>query len=216
MVVLRAMDALWWAPRGGKEARQVVKERPPSRTRSPVTDGGGLALRALRGDDQAWNELVRLHNHRVVVSLLARGVRITRARELANDTWLRLIQKQRAGQLHELTLPGLAIRQAAFLALDELRSAESQRVLVDGERVDRVVDGSADPERRAIHGQRLERAQAALGRCGPRAREIFLMVYRDNQAHTEVAGHLGISLQRVRQTLCEVRKRLKTEMEEGT
>jgi len=175
-----------------------------------------LTRLALDGDDGAWNELVRRHDHRVVVSLLARGIRVVRARELANETWLRLVQKQRAGQLRELALPGLAIRQAAFLALDDLRSADTQRVLMDARRVDQAVDRSADPERRAIHGQRLERAQAALGRCGPRGREIFLLVYRDHMAHAEVADRLGISLQRVRQSLCEVRKRLKTEMEERT
>lgn len=194
----------------------MAEERPAARISHPVTGDGRLPQLALQGDDGAWNELVRRHDHRVVVSLLARGIRVARAQELANEAWLRLVQKQRAGQLRELTLPGLAIRQAAFLALDDLRCADSRRVLVDGERLDRVADGSADPERRAIHGQRLERAQVALGRCGPRAREIFLMVYRDHLSHGEVAEHLGISLQRVRQSLCEVRKRLKTEMEEGT
>src|SRR4051812_48335576 len=50
---------------------------------------------ALRGDVAAWNALVQKHNHRVVVSLLARGIRIDRAKDIAQDAWIRLIEQQR-------------------------------------------------------------------------------------------------------------------------
>src|SRR5262245_31417968 len=78
-----------------------------------------LTARALRGEREAWDALIARHHRRVVVSLLARGLRVDRARELAQETWTRLIQQQQRGLLTELRLPNLALTQAAFLATDD-------------------------------------------------------------------------------------------------
>src|SRR5262245_60462429 len=83
------------------------------------TAGEDVARAALCGDAEAWSWLIARHDHRVVVALLARGVPLDRARELAQETWLRLMQSQREGRLRELSLPGLAITQARFLAANE-------------------------------------------------------------------------------------------------
>src|SRR5438045_1493857 len=70
---------------------------------------------ALGGDVEAWAALIGRHNHKIVVALLARGIALEEARELAQETWLRLMQQQRTGKLAQLTLPGLAIVQAGYL-----------------------------------------------------------------------------------------------------
>src|SRR5271154_1359446 len=76
-----------------------------------------LCERALHGDTASWSALVQKHNHRVVVALLARGIPIDRAKDIAQDAWLRLVEQQREGRLSHLQLPGLAITQATFLFL---------------------------------------------------------------------------------------------------
>src|SRR5689334_22497165 len=87
---------------------------------------GDLARRALTGDESAWGALVQRHNHRVVLSLLAAGAPIERAKELAQEAWLRLVEQQRAGRLERIELPGLAMRQARYLWLEDVRRKSSQ------------------------------------------------------------------------------------------
>ncbi|MGD0528051.1 MAG: hypothetical protein ABSE49_23155, partial [Polyangiaceae bacterium] len=86
---------------------------PPAR--AVAADEPALCAAALRGDGEAWSALVQRHNHRVVVALLARGVRVDKAKDIAQEAWMRLVEQQRQGRLERLQLPGLAIAQATFL-----------------------------------------------------------------------------------------------------
>jgi RNA polymerase sigma-70 factor (ECF subfamily) len=171
-----------------------------------------LAARALGGDEAAWNALVAKHNQRVVVALLGRGLPLERAKDIAQEAWLRLLEQQRAGKLRELRLPQLAITQATFLALDAAR--RDGRTLALAENFD-----AADPqplsEQRLIGEQELARAQRVLAKCSPSARKVFALVYGGgNLSHADVADEVGISVQRVRQIVCEVRKELRRVFEE--
>jgi len=175
-------------------------------------DDGALVRAALAGDGAGWAGLIERHNHRVVVSLLARGLLIDRARELAQETWLRLIESQRAGRLARLELPGLAIVQAGFLAANERRALVPGAAL-DGETLP-APGGNA--EDRAIDRQQLERVRRALGACSPSARRVFEFVYDHPElTYPEAAARLGLSSQRVKQIVCEVRARLRRSLEEG-
>ncbi len=169
-----------------------------------------VAQLALAGQRAAWDVLIARHGRRVLLSLLARGVRVDRAQDLAQETWMRLIEQQRAGKLTRLELPGLAVTQASFLAADEARkaTASNEDALAGAE------DPAASVEVRFATRQDLDRALAELERCPARAREVFALVY-DNPAlsHAEAAQRAGLSVQRLRQTLCEVRARLRAAME---
>jgi RNA polymerase sigma factor (sigma-70 family) len=188
---------------------------PPS---SPLDDRT-LCARALEGDTAAWNALIGKHDHRIVVSLLARGVRIDRAKDLAQEAWIRLIEQQRAGRLSHLLLPGLAIAQAAFLSLEAARrdGSRAEPIPLEGEAgriVTDLVDPAADAETRLLTSERVERAEKVLATFAPNAREVFRLTYGgDGLCHADVAKKVGLSLQRVRQILCEVRKELRTALE---
>lgn len=172
-----------------------------------------LADRALRGDEAAWNALVARHNQRVVVALLGRGLSLERAKDIAQEAWLRLIEQQRAGKLRELKLPQLAITQATFLALDAAR--REGRTLPMAENFD-AADPSPLSEQKLIGEQELARAQRVLAKCSPSARKVFALVYGGgNLSHADVAEQVGLSVQRVRQIVCEVRKELRKAFEEG-
>jgi RNA polymerase sigma factor (sigma-70 family) len=189
----------------------------PARPPMPAYDERALSAAALRGDMRAWNALVTRHKHRVVVSLLARGVVIDRAKDIAQDVWLRLIEQQREGKLGHLELPGLAIAQAAFLALDSVRretNALRHETRADQTEIARVADPRANVEVRLLTEERFARAEAILAGCSPSARKVFHLVYGgEGLSHADVARRLGLSLQRVRQIVCEVRKELRAAVE---
>ena len=178
-----------------------------------LSDAGVAAL-ALEGQSSAWDEIVRRHSHRVRLALLARGVPWDAAQDLVQEVWLRLVRQQRAGRLQTLTLPGLAIAQAGWLAREEGRTRRRREAIMSSTAAagddDVEHDPGAGPEEQAIQRERLDRIQKELEICTPRARQIFVAVYGPGgRSHAEVARDLGLSVQRVRQTLCEMRARMR-------
>jgi RNA polymerase sigma-70 factor (ECF subfamily) len=147
----------------------------------------------------------------VVLALLARGVRVDRAKDIAQEAWIRLVEQQRLGRLDRLLLPGLAITQASFLAMEAARrEATSRHQPIDEAIAAAVVDPRGDAESRLLTEERVARAVEVLSRCGPSAREVFRLAYGgEGLSHAEVARRVGLSLQRVRQILCEVRAKLR-------
>jgi len=193
-------------------ARGDSSSAPSVQVAAPVD----LAERALRGDEAAWNALVAKHNQRVVVALLARGLPIERAKDVAQEAWLRLLEQQRAGKLRELKLPSLAITQATFLALDAARREGKGMALgLLGEGGFDAADPRPLSEQRLIGEEELARAERVLAKCSPSARKVFSLVYGGgNLSHADVAEEVGLSVQRVRQIVCEVRKELRRAFEE--
>ena len=180
-----------------------------------------IAARALEGQSSAWDEIVRRHSHRVLLALLARGVSWDAAHDLVQEVWLRLVRQQRAGRLQSLSLPGLAIAQAGWLAREAGRTKRRHETIMSGRAAAAVTvddvdhDPEADPEEQAIRRERLDRIREELEVCPPRARQIFLAVYGpEGRSHAEAARDFGLSVQRVRQAVCEVRARVRTALRE--
>lgn len=158
-----------------------------------------------------WPQLIERHTHQVVVSLLARGVRLARARELAAETWSLLYERHQAGLLATLEFPGLAIRQASFLAMKD-GGRRSSVPLDEAPEVELVEAHEASAEARLVAREDLQRASNVLAKVSPRAREIYtLQLENPDEGHADLAKKVGVSLQRFRQTLCEVRARLRGE-----
>jgi RNA polymerase sigma factor (sigma-70 family) len=157
-----------------------------------------------------WDDAIRLHDRRVYLSVLALGLPPDRAREVTQMTWTRLIEQYAQGKLDQLELPGLAIRQARFLALNEHQRARTEmRVLAA---VPEPPPG--DPERALASREELERVLAALETCPPMARRVFRLVYATPGGTAATAAQtVGLSLQRVRQILCETRSHIRKQME---
>lgn len=196
-------------------AREAPAPARPSRRESPAAEGTP-AERALRGDASAWDALIARHNRRVMVSLLARGVPVERAKDIAQEAWIRLVEQQRAGRLTHLSLPGLAIAQAAFLSFEASRKEASRVEMLSAgpEGVD-YADPAADLEARVVSSERLARAERVLATCHKSAQTVFRLAYGPSpKSHVEIAHAAGLSLQRVRQILCEVRKVLRDALEE--
>ena len=175
-----------------------------------------LLEQARTGDRAAWDQLYRLHDRCVLFSLLGRGVPMARAQELCQAAWARAIARSDEGRLTELKLPGLLITIARRMAIDAWRSQRHEHLWTDDDEMDRALDGGVLPEQRAADRERLAMAISALDALGdrkPRARQVFLMVYSDGLPAADVARQLDISVQRVRQTLTEVRQHLRAALD---
>ncbi len=169
-------------------------------------EGSAEERAALSGDRSAWNALIVRHQRQVVLSLISAGVRPAQAKEFANDAWLKLMERADDRRLAFLQLPGLVVKQALFLA----RSA--------GRRLDTPPEPFAvdvdSAESSFLTRERLMRARQRVETLSGSSRAVFLQLYSEpTLSHAELAQRVGLSVQRVRQIICEVRKVLRTEVE---
>lgn len=159
-----------------------------------------------------WDAIVRAHDQRVLVLLLSMGLRVDLAKEVAQATWLRLLEQQRAGRLDRLEFPGIALKQARFLGLDALRQERREVPEQALTEIDRPFE---NPERQLASRESLLIVARALEACSPASQRIFRAVYEEpGEPHSMVAARLGLSVQRVRQALWEVRARLRKALED--
>lgn len=179
----------------------------------PAADSteGPTEASARGGDREAWNELIALHNRRVVLVLVGAGLPPAQARDVAQEAWLRLIRQADAGKLERLQLPGLAVRQALFLARSEARKSGAVTADAGPPLTAPTVES---PEARFLAVERLTRAKARLSELSPSAQKVFGLLYGEpHLSHAEIAARIGLSVQRVRQIICEVRKELRADLE---
>lgn len=161
--------------------------------------------------DPRWDEQVRLHRRTVELSLLAAGAPLDVARELAHEAFARVFEQWATGRLPRVEFPGVVMRQASFLLLERRRTdgaARSRRSPLEA--ASELPAGGAPADRSAVARQLLELASAALERVSPRDRQVLAVVLRNPEApHAPLAAGFGLSVQRFRQILCEVRARLR-------
>src|SRR4051812_24762278 len=154
------------------------------------------SLLLAEGSPPDWDALIAQHNRRVIVALLGHGVPIERAKEVAQETWAKLMQQHGRGTLLVLSLPGLAITQALFLAKDEARR--------DRRRPSTTLSDSL-PDSNTTDAPLLAREQSevavrVLQGLAPNARRVFELCYDEpSLSHADVALRVGLSVQRVRQ-----------------
>ncbi len=157
----------------------------------------------------AWDSLTSAHERTVFVSLLALGLRPDQAHDVAQTTWLRLMEKH--PDPSKLSFPGIAIAQARFLALDAARRERRElERMGDAHATRALVDLNAGTETRAIAKQRLDRAIAVLASMPENAQRVFVLLFGEPpHGYAEAAEVLGLSLQRVRQITTEIRAELR-------
>jgi DNA-directed RNA polymerase specialized sigma24 family protein len=155
-----------------------------------------------------WKQAVAEHDHQLIISLLAAGLRLDEARDVAQEAWLRVMESASAGRLAKVELPGLVIRQASFIVVDRHR-ARRLRVPAPLQEVE-ALPAPETAEGHTHARELLEVVNAELATATPRARGVFLSVLRSpDEAHQSLAAKEGLSLQRFRQVLCEVRAKLR-------
>lgn len=125
------------------------------------------------------------------------------------ETWLKLFEKHQRGELAQLELPGLAIRQALFIASDVARKTRAQATQSIEAQDDRT-SPEPNPVDIMIARQELGAARGVIAGLPERQRTIFEWHFRNaSQSHEATAAALQISVQHLRQTLCDIRKQVR-------
>ena len=211
-----------------RAVRSCFVTRPGESAPAPIPAPAGQAP-ASAGDRRLpltrdWSALIATHQRQVVLALVGAGFGFGQASELANEAWTRLMEKDRQGRLSTVTLPGLAIVQARYLAWDERRrearlvrhpDGRGDNAEASGE--DLVVDQSPNPEQRLLTQEQTRRALEAVATCPAGAQRLFRLLYADpRMSHAQAAQTLGLSVQRVRQILYELRNKVRARLERET
>jgi RNA polymerase sigma factor (sigma-70 family) len=158
----------------------------------------------------AWDQLIDKYGRRVVVSLLARGLPLDRAKELADDAWVRIIQQHRGGRLAQLRVPGLVIVQALWMMRDDRRRTMRREALGVLGAHEATTYAEPDVEERLLAREQLRLVMKVVEGAAPTARRVFELTYGEPpHSAAQAAEELGISVQRVRQVACELRKRIR-------
>jgi RNA polymerase sigma factor (sigma-70 family) len=145
-----------------------------------------------------WSQRIRAHDGQVRRALMVRGVPEPEAAEIVQDAWIRLLQRERQGRLERVELPGLAIAQALSLWRDRCR--RPGLLSLEGEPATPLVS----LEDRDL----IRRSLSALEELPERPQRIFEAALGPGPA-SAIAAREGLSTQRVRQIVCEVRAHLR-------
>jgi RNA polymerase sigma-70 factor (ECF subfamily) len=173
--------------------------------------GLGHSWSALTNSTIDWQACLRTHTHTVVLGLLANGAPLDEARELAHDAFARLFEQWAQGRLTTLDFPGIAMRQAMYLLAVRRRATGLTRTRsapLDEAR--ELPTAATSPDEALAARQALQHAAVTLETFSPRARNVLEAVLASPDVpHRQLAEAEGLSLQRFRQVLCEVRARLR-------
>jgi DNA-directed RNA polymerase specialized sigma24 family protein len=167
-----------------------------------------LETRAQNGDRKAWCALVERYGHRVRVALMAEGLRMAEADELAQEAWTLVWSKHQRGELPDLQLPGLVVAQARFLAMDIRRATRRVTATFAPEA------GPAVDAQYAAH-EELHQVREKLSRRSTQQQRIFRNAVVELKPHADIAAEEGLSLQRVRQIIWEIRQALRSDTRHG-
>lgn len=164
-----------------------------------------------RGAEPDWNALAKRYDRVIWLRLLALRVPVQQAHDLKQVVWETLISKWQQGEFDYLQMPGLALKQADFVAKRSWRKPRCEGADNIAELSDkRVASLAGDAEKSVLDRARLQEILALVDTASATARRVFRLTYSPpGKTAAEVAQTVGLSEQRVRQTLCELRALLR-------
>jgi RNA polymerase sigma-70 factor (ECF subfamily) len=172
-----------------------------------------LVAAAAAGSRGAWEALVHRHRRRVLVTLLAEGLSVDDARDVSQEAWARLWSQHQQGALSSLSFPGIVVTQARFLARD-LKRRHRASPHAPAAAVPEATSPTVAADAALVSAQSLEQVRQALARQSPAKQQVFRLACDEGVAHEEIAHRVGLSTQRVRQIIWEVRTALRAALEE--
>jgi RNA polymerase sigma factor (sigma-70 family) len=172
----------------------------PENSGSGQTGGvskNGLVAACLRGDQDAWEALVRSHANLVYAVIRRCGIGGDDAADLFQEVWVAAWDGL-ASLRDERVLAGWLATIAARQARRALRR-RIQSIVEDGERFDTEAMVAPDPEPTpdllALELEQSETIKAAVGQLSERDRQIVYAFFYDPTApsYAEIAQRLGVS-----------------------
>jgi len=179
-----------------------------------------LALRAQRGDQDAFAALVTRHQ-RYVYNLAYRLLRDAHeAEDLTQEAFLRAWRAIRgyrgANEAGGAKFTTWLYRIVTNLCYNRLPGLRRQLVQEDAERLERVAAPAENAPRALVEaGERRARVQAAIEALPDKYKLIVTLYYLQDQSYQEIAATLGLPLGTVKTHLYRARGRLKDLLAEG-
>lgn len=166
------------------------------------------ALAAIRGDSQAFGELVRHWQGAVCSVALGILKDVAASEEVAQEAFLTAWQK--LPTLEDPASFGPWVRQIArnhALTHRRSRSRREDRVVADSEAVDRA--GSEDPY---LEHERRQLVQDALDALPDDSRDVMILFYREGESVRQVAELLDLSEAAVKKRLSRARAAIREDV----
>jgi RNA polymerase sigma-70 factor, ECF subfamily len=156
-----------------------------------------LVARCLRGDEAAWEELVRLHTRRIYGLCFRFTGSGQQAQDLTQEVFLRVFRTLRTFRSEEGSFATWVARVTRNLLIDHYRRTRQERVTDSIEDQLTVLEerGTAAPERpdHALAGREAsEILQATLQKLSPDLREAVILRDLQEMEYREIAGVLDI------------------------
>lgn len=139
---------------------------------------------------------------------MAEGHSMEEAKDLAQEAWASIWSRHARGELPDLQLPGLIVTHARFLAKNLRRHQRLVAALTP-----EPDDVAPAADEAFVARETVENARRALNVHNPQHRRIFWAAIEAQRAHADIAQDEGLSIQRVRQIIWEVRCTLRERLE---
>lgn len=186
-------------PDGGEEIHSpaaVHRERNLLEKRSLDTDSS-LVARCLRGDETAWEDLVRLHTRKVYALCYRFTGSGSEAQDLTQEVFLRVFRTVRSFRSDEGSFATWLARVTRNLLIDHYRRTRQERVTDSIEEQLPMLEevGAGAPERpdHALAGREAsEILQATLQKLSPDLREAVILRDLQEMEYREIAAVLEI------------------------
>ncbi len=160
-----------------------------------MADLAAILERCRRGDELAWEALVRMYQSRVYSVALQYVRNPDEARDLAQDIFVRVYRRLDTFQGHETFLPWL-MRLARNASIDHLRrkKARPPRTDISVDEGPQIPDPGPDPEQNWMTDRRRRLVYQALEQVSEANREMILLKEIQGLNLQEIADLLAVPM----------------------
>src|ERR1017187_8014531 len=174
---------------GGNRGRNLVE--------STLDPDSSLVARCLRGDEAAWEELVRVHTRKVYGLCYRFTGSGSEAQDLTQEVFLRVFRTVKTFRSAEGWFGTWLARVTRNLLIDHYRRTRQERVTDSiEEQLPMLEEAGATASARPGHGvagrEASEILQATLQKLSPDLREAVILRDLQEMEYREIAGVLGI------------------------
>jgi RNA polymerase sigma-70 factor (ECF subfamily) len=179
--------------------RTPISRLWPPQERASVADLDQDALmveRCLRGEEAAWEDLVKTHTRRVYSICLRFTSREQEAQDLTQEVFLRVFRTVKSFRAGEGSFTVWLTRLTRNLLIDNYRRTKSERVTDSIEEQLPMLEEKTAIESRTdamLAGREAsEVLQGALAKLSPELREAVILRDLEGMEYREIAGALGV------------------------
>ncbi len=196
-------------------------EMPAAISSAPAVDDAALIRAAQRGDQEAFERLVRAHDRAVLRLALSLLRSPEDARDVYQECFLRVYQNLHRFR-HGSSFQTWLYRIVTNLCLDQLRRRKARReepvegtgAAVSRGRLEQMQEARAesDPQRRLLSGEIGQRIQGVLQQLSPKERVVFELRHYHGLRLREIGDVLGTTEEAAKNSLFRATRKLRAEL----